>query len=185
MQILQSCSAAGKKIDHTNVKEPAMKNAVLLYALTAILGIFWGCGSSEETNADDLYIPPGARREHFVTKRDTIVAKIVPPAKVDTARNISSPSAQAEQKDTTSSAVFTIQVGAFGNEINARRWEEQTKEILKMPTYIEYDLHINIYRVTIGTFISREQAAEIARDIRQRYPTMYRDAWVIESLRTN
>ena len=166
-------------------KESAMKNAILLYAVTAILGMFWGCASSEETSADDLYIPPEARREHFVTKRDTVVAKVVPPVKVDTTRSVPSPSAQAEQKEAANSVVFTIQVGAFGNELNARRWEEQTKEVLKMPTYIEHDLRGNMYRVTIGTFISREQAAEVARDIRQRFPTMYRDAWVIESLRNN
>ncbi len=162
-----------------------MKNTVLLYAVTAILGMFWGCATSEETSADELYIPPEARRERIVTKRDTVVVKVVPPAKVDTTRSLPPPSVQAEQKETSTSAVFTIQVGAFGNELNARRWEEQTKEILKMPTYIEHDIRGNIYRVTIGTFISREQAAEIVRDIRQRFPNMYRDAWVIESLRNN
>jgi cell division septation protein DedD len=162
-----------------------MKNAHLLYVLTALLGMFWGCASSEETNSDELYIPPEARRERFVTKRDTVVAKVVPPVMVDTARSTSPGALQSEQKEAVSSVVFTIQVGAFGNETNARRWEEQTKEVLKMPTYIEHDLRGNIYRVTIGTFTSREQAAEIARDIRDRFPTMYRDAWVIESIRSN
>jgi len=162
-----------------------MKKAFLLYALTALLGMFWGCASSEETDANNIYIPPEARRERFVTKRDTVVAKVVVPEAVDTSRNSPPLAVQSEQKGAPGSAVFTIQVGAFGNEANARRWEEQTKEVLKMPTYIEHDLRGNMYRVTIGTFISREQAAEIARDIRERFPTMYRDAWVIESLRSN
>lgn len=162
-----------------------MKNVILLYALAAILGMYWGCASSENSKSDELYIPPEARRERFVTKRDTVVAKVTPPAKVDTSRTAAALPAQTELKEPMSSVVFTIQVGAFGSEINARRWEEQTKEILKMPTYLEHDLRVNIYKVTVGTFISREQAAEIVRDIRQRYPTLYRDAWVIESLRTN
>jgi septal ring-binding cell division protein DamX len=162
-----------------------MKNAMVVYALTALLGMFWGCASSEETDSDTIYIPPDARRERIVTKRDTVEAKVVAPAPIDSLRSTQPVSIQPEQQEAMSPAVFTIQVGAFGNETNARRWEEQTKEVLKMPTYIEYDHRGNIYRVTIGTFTSREQAAEITRDIRDRFPTMYRDAWVIESLRRN
>lgn len=162
-----------------------MKNAIAVYALAALCGIFWGCSSAEETEYDDLYIPPEARRERIVTKHDTLDAKVVAPAAVDTSRVIPPADLQTERQVTEGFVVFTIQVGAFGNETNAIRWEEQTKEVLKMPTYIEYDQRGNIYRVTIGTFTSKEQAAEIARDIRDRFPTMYRDAWVIESLRRN
>ena len=157
-----------------------------LFGVFAIGICLLGCSGSSGTSrqADKEQNPK--RTDQFVTKRDTVEVNIVASSKVDTQATAVRDSLSMLVKSDSSSTrshIFTIQVGAFESEANARRWEEQAKDILKMPTYIEFDKRNKQFRVTIGTFSTRESAFEVLKDLKVKYAAFYRDAWVSESLR--
>ncbi len=158
---------------------------ILLGGIIAAL-LFSGCSGSSVSTESQSGRSSTENRDQFVTKRDTVEVHVLQPSTYDTVAPVLKDSTDRQLRtDSTSSRphIFTIQVGAFENEGNARRWEEQAKDILKMPTYIEYDKRNKQFRVTIGTFATRESAFEVLKDLKQKYASMYRDAWVAESLR--
>ena len=152
-----------------------------------ILGLFIiGCSGSTEQTTRTSSAPSGRKGEQFVTKRDTVEVNIIPSAKIDTQTIAIHDSMTVRPRtDSTSSKphIFTIQLGAFESEANAHRCEDQAKDTLRMPTYIEYDHRNRQFRVTIGTFSTREAAFEVLKELKQHYTPLYRDAWVAESLR--
>ncbi len=173
-----------------NGKGILMKQIIVQFIGGLVIGMLMlGCSGSSETSRQSQNAANPNRDGQFVTKRDTVDVKVVSASKIDTQMVAVRDTIPAQEKTDTSkikSRIFTIQLGAFDSEANACRWEEQAKDILDMPTYIEFDKRNkhNQYRVTIGTFSTRESAIEVMKSLKSKYSAFYKDAYVAESLRS-
>jgi len=76
--------------------------------------------------------------------------------------------------------MWSVQLGAFKNESGAFDLVKDLKNKFNQPVYKRYDAATGYYKVTLGSFQSREQAAEFKADVQSRgYP----DAFTVEVAR--
>jgi len=76
--------------------------------------------------------------------------------------------------------MWSVQLGAFKNESGAFELVDELKKKFNQPVYKRYDAATGYYKVTLGSFQSRENAAEFKTDVQSRgYP----DAFTVEVAR--
>ncbi len=76
--------------------------------------------------------------------------------------------------------MWSVQLGAFKNESGAFELVSELKKKFNQPVYKRYDAATGYYKVTLGSFQEREQAAEFKLDVQSRgYP----DAFTVEVAR--
>ncbi len=76
--------------------------------------------------------------------------------------------------------MWSVQLGAFKNESGAFELVDELKKKFNQPVYKRYDAATGYYKVTLGSFQSREKAADFKTDVQSRgYP----DAFTVEVAR--
>jgi cell division septation protein DedD len=76
--------------------------------------------------------------------------------------------------------MWSVQLGAFKNESGAFELVDELKKKFNQPVYKRYDAATGYYKVTLGSFQEREQAAAFKLDVQSRgYP----DAFTVEVAR--
>jgi cell division septation protein DedD len=78
------------------------------------------------------------------------------------------------------SMMWSVQLGAFKSEAGAFQLIEELKQKFNQPVYKRYDPVTGYYKVTLGSFPSREKASEYKLEVQSRgYP----DAFTVEVAR--
>ncbi|MBR9978204.1 MAG: SPOR domain-containing protein [Bacteroidetes bacterium] len=78
------------------------------------------------------------------------------------------------------SMMWSVQIGAFKTESGAFSLVEEAKQKFNQPVYKRYDPVTGFYKVTLGSFPAREQAANFKAEVQSRgYP----DAFTVEVAR--
>ncbi len=78
------------------------------------------------------------------------------------------------------SMMWSVQLGAFKAEAGAFQLIEELKQKFNQPVYKRYDPVTGYYKVTLGSYQTREQAAEFKLEVQSRgYP----DAFTVEVAR--
>lgn len=148
--------------------------AAAALALVLYLG---GCSASEEAEQEEgvkQEAPAPAQPETKTTmKKDTAEVKVVPPANVE-------PQQEMKPAPTTSATLYAVQIGAFESEANANHAEETIKARFTYPVRKYFDGTTKLYKVSIGSFSTKDQALEFRKSLNEKYPGEYQDAWIVE-----
>jgi cell division septation protein DedD len=145
-------------------------------ALALVLYI-GGCTASEEAEQGEgveQEAPAPTQPEAKTTvKEDTTEVKVVPPAKAE-------PKQEMKPAPTTPVALYAVQIGAFESEANASRAEETIKARFTYPVRKNFDETTKLYKVSVGSFSTKDQALEFRKMLSEKYPGEYMDAWIVE-----
>jgi len=112
-----------------------------------------------------------SKAARLTSKQDTVIASMTTrtAAPTSSARTIKRPIDPA----------YTVQVGAFGKAQYALSYQKLAKErFSKNSVHNRYEPLQRLYRVSIGKFTARKEAAALRRDIMKKYPREYSEAWV-------
>ncbi len=110
------------------------------------------------------------RSTKFTARQDTLRASVV-------RRNKESLKVATIERPTN--PAYTVQLGAFVRPNNALRNQKIAKSrFSKYPVYSKFDARSNFYRVSVGKFITRREAARMRREILNQYPKEYSACWV-------
>lgn len=74
---------------------------------------------------------------------------------------------------------FSIQIGAFNQKENAIQLTYTAKQQLKINVYNIYDEKLNIYRVLVGNFSSKDSAHSYHKQLIDNFPE-YQDSWIVD-----
>jgi cell division septation protein DedD len=153
---------------------------VKLAAITvasALLFYIGGCTASEEAEQEEgvkQEAPAPTQPETKTTvKKDTTEVKVVPPANVQ-------PEQETKPAPTAPATVYAVQIGAFETEANASRAEQTIKARFTNPVRRYFDETTKLYKVSVGSFSTKDQALEFRKMLNEKYPGEYRDAWIVE-----
>lgn len=164
---------------------------VVFHPLACLMLFAWiGCSASEEAGRDSA---DGKSSEAATTETqgNTIPAANTgqPPAKVPSQEEApppvqesgTPPGQQAPQVDQQPQQpgimMWSVQIGAFKQEAGAMQLFEDIKSKFNQPVYKDYDPVSGFYKITIGSFQTREQAASLKADAQAKgYP----DAFTVE-----
>jgi cell division septation protein DedD len=148
-------------------------------ALALVLYIV-GCAVSEEAEEEggeegvEQEAPAPTQPEAKTTvKKDTTEVKVVPPANPQ-------PEQEMKPPPTAPVPVYAVQIGAFENEANASRAEERIKARFAYPVRKDFDDRTKLYKVSVGSFSTRDEALEFRKMLSEKYPGEYMDAWIVE-----
>jgi cell division septation protein DedD len=151
-----------------------------LLASTAALAVvlyIGGCTASEEAEQEEEVkqeAPAPTQPETKTTmKKDTAEVKIVPPANPE-------PEKEMKPAPTTPVTLYAVQIGAFVSEANASRAEETIKARFAHPVRKYFDETTKLYKVSVGSFSTKDQALELRKLLNEKYPGEYVDAWIVE-----
>lgn len=174
--------------------------AILFLAATVLVtASFTGCSSSEEST-DDVGTPPQGEFQR-IDADDEITPIITDTAAIDmqhddelptTEKNVptrvpeSQPAATQETPPAPQTQparglmMWSVQIGAFKVESGAIALVNEAKAKFNQPVYKDFDPVTNFYKVNVGSFSSREQAAQFKLEVQSKgYP----DAFTVEARR--
>jgi cell division septation protein DedD len=101
-----------------------------------------------------------------------------PPARQETTPETTQPAQAAPPR--TGTMMWSVQLGAYKSEAGAFQIIDELKQKFNHPVYKRYDPVTGYYKVTMGSFQTREQAAEFKLEVQSRgYP----DAFTVEVAR--
>lgn len=101
-----------------------------------------------------------------------------PPARQETQET--PPSAPPVSAPRAGSMMWSVQLGAFKSEAGALQLIEEVKQKFNQPVYKRYDPATGYYKVTLGSFPTREAAAQYKAEVQSRgYP----DSFIVEVAR--
>jgi cell division septation protein DedD len=93
---------------------------------------------------------------------------------------VTTPAAVTQQTAKTGAPMWSVQLGAFRQEGGATQLVTELKQKFNQPVYRNFDAASGFYKVTLGSFPNREQAASFKMEVQARgYP----DAFVVEVTR--
>ncbi|MGH2568284.1 MAG: SPOR domain-containing protein [Bacteroidota bacterium] len=140
-------------------------------ALTLITG---ACSPSEEATRASLQADSLAQRRratNFTTNQDTLTASVVTQSKAATYSSTSS--------DFIENFAFTVQIGAFTDPHNALNAQRLARErFAAYPVFNQYEPSLKLYRVSIGKFDARDDAAGFRREMAKLFPKEYSECWI-------
>lgn len=127
--------------------------------------------ADEEMPASETPVPvvsPGVNKAAPpVSQQETVPAAAAPEAAPSAAPN-------------AGSMMWSVQLGAFKSEAGAFQLIEELKQKFNQPVYKRYDPVTGYYKVTLGSYQTREKAGEFKLDVQSRgYP----DAFTVEVAR--
>jgi cell division protein FtsN len=147
------------------------KLCVITSALVAMLYL-GACTASEEAEQEEgaeQEAPPAAQPAAPTTmKKDTAEVKVVPPA-------VTEPAAPA-----TATVLYAVQIGAYENDSNAQHAEQLIAVRFSQPVRKYFDETTKLYKVSVGSFPTKDQALEFRKLLNEKYPGEYQDAWIVE-----
>jgi cell division septation protein DedD len=161
-------------------------NLLLIIPLIALLS----CQSSQETTGEQKQpqpevkeMPPPPPAEEKSSKIDTLDAKVENNTKVAyVPPPIAPPTQPTEQTTPVIKNImgnFSVQLGAFEREENALQFAYAAKNKLNADIYNIFDKGLNLYRILIGSFDTKEAAHAFRSQLVDKNPE-YKDAWVID-----
>jgi cell division septation protein DedD len=154
-----------------------------------------GCSGSEETAGGGERAPEGFRtvdKEEVVipaSETPPDVATEAPPKEAEAAVPQRHPSSAPENadapqrtKDPVRSGVmmWSVQIGAFRAEAGADQLFSEVRNKFSHPVYKDFDAVSGLYKVTVGSFPTREQAARFKEEVLDRG---YTGAFAVEVMR--
>jgi len=90
----------------------------------------------------------------------------------------------SQPRSTTSasggSGTFTVQAGAYKSQDAADRIAQLAKERFGRGVSTSYDATTNLYKVMVGSFLTKDDARSFRDEMVRKYPLDYKDAWVSE-----
>lgn len=109
------------------------------------------------------------------------VNKAAPPvSQQETVPAAAAPEAAPSAAPNAGSMMWSVQLGAFKSEAGAFQLIEELKQKFNQPVYKRYDPVTGYYKVTLGSYQTREKAGEFKLDVQSRgYP----DAFTVEVAR--
>lgn len=106
----------------------------------------------------------------FTAKQDTVKASLVRKSK---------PSFRLPKIERPANPAFTVQIGAFLSPNNALRNQKAAKSrFSKHPVFSNFDRQSKFYRVSVGKFMTRQEALVLRKEILKKYPKEYAGCWV-------
>lgn len=126
--------------------------------------------SRDQESADESAGQQDPGRALLTSKEDTLTASV----RVNTRR----PRIKAVIKRPEDPA-YTVQIAAFLKAANALRYHKAARE--RFPEeFVQntYDAETGLYRIGVGKFLTRKDAAGLRRSLMKRFPREYQDAWV-------
>ncbi len=153
-----------------------LRNLLSLIAACALVMYISGCSASEEAEQEE-----GAKQEFPAEKqpgakttmtKDTAEVKVIPPAKSEPAKEV--------KTEGEAVMAYAVQVGAFESPENAARAEQTLKSRFTYPVRRNYDEVTKLYKVSIGSFVTKDQALDFRKTLNEKYPGEYKDAWIVE-----
>ncbi len=110
------------------------------------------------------------RSTKFTAKQDTVKASLVRKSK---------PSFRLPKIERPENPAFTVQIGAFLQPNNALRNQKTAKaRFPRQPVFSNFDTQSKFYRLSVGKFMTRSEAASFRKEILQKYPKEYAACWV-------
>lgn len=166
-----------------------MKKYLLNFLLTLPIIFVIGCSSSEKTSDTDQQpqsevreIAPPAPDTENTAKVDTLDVQIESNTKVAYETTISNPPTAPVQKPVIKNIIgnFSIQIGAFQADVNSLQYANIAKNKLDTEVFNIFDKGINLFRVMVGGFDTKEAAHQYRGQLVKNFPE-YKDAWVIDT----
>ncbi len=134
-----------------------------------------GCSATDTATqapkplADTLSVEASSTR--LTTNQDTVVASLRTQSKSFTPAAPDSTLAPA--------LVYTVQIGAFAEPKNALRAQQIAKDLFgAYPVFNQFEASLKLYRVSIGTFESRDEALAFLKEVIKVLPKEYSACWV-------
>ncbi len=174
-------------------------NTILIRGALILVAIWWSGCTSAETGASNRVgdpqpemVPPSVAESQPmpVVRADTIPAvtkrtRTVPKVKSsqDTVRAATArktrPAVKSAPLVKPPNAMYTVQVGAFRRASNALGLQRTVKKQFSAePVFNDYHASDKLYRVTVGKFVKRSEAAALRRRLIASDPTAYEQCWV-------
>ncbi len=171
--------------------KPMLSIGMLAFALAVL--VLPGCSASEEAATTATPNPtevartepqPAPTSEPPAIPADTQAPETVtppPPPPVPQDVQVTPPEeTRAQEKTRTGIMMWSVQIGAFKNEAGATQLLNEAKAKVQFPVYKDYDPVSGLYKVSVGSFQTRDQAAKFKADVQAKgYP----DAFVVEARR--
>lgn len=132
----------------------------------------------EEVPETETPVPVRTPAEEAASRKDAPARQETPPpAPAKTTQTTPEPVSVAPR---SGSMMWSVQLGAFKNESGAFDLVEELKKKFNQPVYKRYDPATGYYKVTLGSFQTREQAGTYKLEVQsQGYP----DAFTVEVAR--
>jgi cell division septation protein DedD len=147
------------------------KFCVITAALVTVLYL-GACTASEEAEQEEggnQEAPaPTEPTAPTTMKKDTAEVKLVPPG-------VTEPAAP-----TAPMVLYAVQIGAYENDANAQRAEQLISARFTQPVRKYFDETTKLYKVSVGSFPTKDQALEFRKLLNEKYPGEYQDAWIVE-----
>ncbi len=129
---------------------------------------------------DDEDVPSDETPVPVRRKAETEPAAVTPPSKQESVPASDVPASPPSTAPRAGSMMWSVQLGAFKSEAGAFQLIEELKQKFNQPVYKRYDPVTGYYKVTLGSYQTREKAAEFKLDVQSRgYP----DAFTVEVAR--
>lgn len=127
----------------------------------------------------DEDVPPTEKPVPVKAAEPAQTTPVTPPSRQEPVQQ-TQPSAAPAASPQAGSMMWSVQLGAFKSEAGAFQLIEDLKKKFNQPLYKRYDPVTGYYKVTIGSFPTREQAAEYKLEVQSRgFP----DAFTVEVAR--
>ncbi|MDH7514962.1 MAG: SPOR domain-containing protein [Bacteroidota bacterium] len=166
-----------------------MRHRILsMVILSAWVLCFVGCSPSEETVSGEAVRAP----EEFKKTDDTqtVVPSTDQPTDSVATQQGKVPARESESRDLPppvrsdlpkkGAVMWSVQIGAFRAESGADQLFTDARTKFSVPVYKDYDSVSGLFKITVGSFQTREQAARFKEEVIQRgYP----DAFIVEVYR--
>jgi cell division protein FtsN len=82
--------------------------------------------------------------------------------------------------ETTDVIYYAVQIGAYRLPLNAERTRRLAQErFADMESHTEFNPDEGLYKITIGSFETYEQARTFREQMIKHYPSEYIDAWIV------
>ncbi|PLX32469.1 MAG: hypothetical protein C0600_02485 [Ignavibacteria bacterium] len=172
----------------------------------ACFSLAWsGCSSSEELSSSDAESTQEDGAFTRVDKEESIIPETEEPVEIEVVEDepaaepqnvpVQTPAGTPETVEhevenvaptqpaaapKTGAMMWSVQLGAFKNESGAFQLVEELKKKFNQPVYKRYDAVTGYYKVTLGSYQSRDDAAAFKLDVQSNgYP----DAFTVQVAR--
>ena len=170
------------------MREEIMNNIRILISATVVFAsmAIVGCSSSKPASnaTEQNSIPPPSatpQQEARHDRVDTLEVQTQDKQQPSYQSQSNPPPAPSSASATAASpGTYAVQVGAYKAQDAADRIAQLAKERLGRGVNVTYDGARNLYKVTVGTFLTKDDARSFRDEMVRKYPADYKDAWVAE-----
>jgi cell division protein FtsN len=182
------------------------QRAWIVLTLSFVVVLVIGCSSSDELSASDQSEKETNTAFERIDDEESIIPETDEPVEIEVVedepipereQNVPVRSSAGTQEKTpvetvkptpvqptvtsqSGAMMWSVQLGAFKNESGAFELVEDLKKKFNQPVYKRYDAVTGYYKVTLGSYQTREQATAFKLDVQSRgFP----DAFTVEVAR--